>query len=227
MPNWVRTRTRIEGPEEQIAKVRAMAELAKKTDAGFFEQFAPKPEGLDDIQVFGDVNDLQKATDDADLFRRFGKQVMKHIDRLEEALQAGAECSFDGFWKSLANLSHACRFKQETGHASWFSWAYENWGTKWDVDGDGLGILDDSPTGITLAWDTAWSLAAPALEKLWRFLDGKCSISGEFADEDIGSNCGTFSVENGECDIEPPEDPVQFALDMWDIDQKEWEEEDD
>ena len=117
MPNWVRTRTRIEGPEEQIAKVRAMAEIAKKTDAGFFDQFAPIPEGLDDIQVFGDVNDLQKATDDADLFRRFGKQVMKHIDRLEEALQAGAECSFDGFWKSLANLSLACRFKQETGRS--------------------------------------------------------------------------------------------------------------
>lgn len=46
----------------------------------------------------------------------------------------------------------------------------------------------------------------------------KCSISGEFADEDIGSNCGTFSIEDGECDIEPPEDPVRFALDMWDID---------
>ena len=50
MPNWVRTKTRIEGPEEQIAKVRAMAELARKTDVGFFAQFAPKPEGLDDIQ---------------------------------------------------------------------------------------------------------------------------------------------------------------------------------
>ena len=83
MANFVKTMIRITGPQEQIARVRAMAKKVIESDEGLFSQFAPKPEGLDDIQVFGDVNDLQKATDDADLFRRFGKQVMKHIDRLE------------------------------------------------------------------------------------------------------------------------------------------------
>ena len=231
MPNWVRTQVKIEGPEFQIAIVRGMARLTEITDKGFFSQFAPMPEGLEAIRVYSDIYDMQKAKNDEELLRVFGNNILKLIRKTEEEIKElkaeNASYSYDYFWEMFANLAHACRFKQETGHSSWYSWACENWGTKWDISfsDDSFGILYDSPESITLLWDTAWGLAAPALEKLFTFLDGKCSISGEFADEDIGNNCGTFFIENGKCKIEYPEDPVQFSLDLWGWDREEWEAE--
>lgn len=227
MPNWVRTQTKIEGPKFQIALVRSMAKMTENFDRGFFNQFAPMPEGLEAIQVFSDVYDMQKAKNDEELFRVLGNNILKLIRKTEEEIKElkaeNASYSYDYFWEMFANIAHACRFKQETGSASWYDWSCKNWGTKWDVFSDSFGILYDSPESITLVWDTAWGLAAPALEKLFTFLDGKCSISGEFADENIGHNCGTFFVENGKCKIEYPEDPVQFALDLWGWDREEWE----
>lgn len=59
---------------------------------------------------------------------------------------------------------------------------------------------------------------------MWKLLDGKCGIEGSYADEDIGSNCGLFEVEDGKCVTWPAEDPVGFACDIWGYDRDDLED---
>jgi hypothetical protein len=41
------------------------------------------------------------------------------------------------------------------GHADWYSWRVEHWGTKWDIGDDGT--IDDFGDSVTFAFDSAWS----------------------------------------------------------------------
>ena len=61
------------------------------------------------------------------------------------------------------------------GHDNWYDWRVENWGTKWDVDMDGLELSDDGTT-ITGWFDSAW---APPIHAYETFLteNEDCSIS--------------------------------------------------
>jgi len=61
------------------------------------------------------------------------------------------------------------------GHDNWYDWRVENWGTKWDVDMDGLELSDDGTT-ITGWFDSAW---APPIHAYEYFLTDNedCSIS--------------------------------------------------
>lgn len=56
------------------------------------------------------------------------------------------------------------------GHDNWYSWRVENWGTKWDVDLEGLEFEDngDGTASITGWFDSAW---APPIEAYNKFLD--------------------------------------------------------
>jgi len=42
------------------------------------------------------------------------------------------------------------------GSEDWHSWRVNNWGTKWDVGGKDA-FSDDTPEGLVLSFDTAWS----------------------------------------------------------------------
>jgi hypothetical protein len=61
------------------------------------------------------------------------------------------------------------------GFDNWYDWRVENWGTKWDVDMDGLELSDDGTT-ITGWFDSAWS---PPIHAYEYFLteNEDCSIS--------------------------------------------------
>ena len=61
------------------------------------------------------------------------------------------------------------------GFDNWYDWRVENWGTKWDVDMDGLELSDDGTT-INGWFDSAWS---PPIHAYEYFLteNEDCSIS--------------------------------------------------
>ena len=54
---------------------------------------------------------------------------------------------------------------EQYGHANWYDWCVSNWGTKWDVGGDGY-EAEDIPGGLVLAFDSAWAPPVAAYEKL-------------------------------------------------------------
>jgi hypothetical protein len=77
------------------------------------------------------------------------------------------------------------------GHADWYSWSIENWGTKWNAYSV---WVDEDDECIT--FDTAWSTPHPIFAALSRLLPD-ATIIVKFADEDIGYNCGVLAYRNG------------------------------
>jgi hypothetical protein len=51
------------------------------------------------------------------------------------------------------------------GYKDWYDWCVNEWGTKWDVGGDGY-EPQDIPGGLMLVFDSAWSPPIGAYEKL-------------------------------------------------------------
>lgn len=51
-----------------------------------------------------------------------------------------------------------------SGMPDWWNWRVANWGTKWDVGGEGCDSTRIDPNTITFNFDTAWSPPLAALE---------------------------------------------------------------
>jgi hypothetical protein len=77
---------------------------------------------------------------------------------------------------------------------NWRDWAMDNWGTKWNCYEVGEWDLEDGQAEIQ--FDTAWSTPAAAmiaLSEQWPALTFRI----EYADEDIGYNCGIYTLKAG------------------------------
>lgn len=105
------------------------------------------------------------------------------------------------------------------GENNWYDWSITNWGTKWNSYGyDNFDITENADT---ISFLTAWSAPHPVLEKLSEMFPA-VKISHEWADEDIGYNCGRREYYGGERTEEyypeSEKDRLEFAADVMDID---------
>ncbi len=109
---------------------------------------------------------------------------------------------------------------RQYGAPTWYDWAINNWGTKWNAYGYGEDAIDYHD-GDMLYFQTAWAAPHPVLEKLSKMFPD-IELEHEWADEDIGQNCGRYSYQNGERIEEYfPEnqrEAVEFACRIWDYD---------
>lgn len=82
------------------------------------------------------------------------------------------------------------------GKNNWYDWSLANWGTKWNAYGYNEGE-DYSCNKDSLRFLSAWSAPHPVIQKLSEMFP--CvKIEHEWADEDIGANCGRRTYYNGE-----------------------------
>lgn len=100
------------------------------------------------------------------------------------ALELDDEC-FEQFVQMLRN-------KRSCGHFHTLDFARDAWGTKWNAYDQVVDL-----EGGELSFDTAWSCPLPVLKAL-SSLHLDSGISVRYADEDIGSNCGTLKLRAGE-----------------------------
>ena len=100
------------------------------------------------------------------------------------------------------------------GADSWYDWCYENWGTKWNASD--TYIIDDNE----IEFSTAWSCPVNIFKELSKQFNG-VEIAVDFADEDIGSNCGKITFLNGEIEEYIVGD-TDFALEVWGYDKEEY-----
>ena len=82
------------------------------------------------------------------------------------------------------------------GKNNWYDWSLANWGTKWGAYGYDESV-DYSANKDSLRFLTAWSAPHPVIEKLSQMFPA-LTIEHEWADEDIGSNCGRRIYYDGE-----------------------------
>lgn len=79
-----------------------------------------------------------------------------------------------------------------TGEKDPLSWARKYWGTKWNGYDE---TINDDKTSIT--FDTAWTSPFELIKALSKKFP-TAEISVEYADEDLGRNCGYYLMLNGE-----------------------------
>lgn len=96
------------------------------------------------------------------------------------------------------------------GETDWYEWSIKHWGTKWNA---GDTVVDDG----SIEFETAWSTPVPVFVELSKHLEDT-TIAVDYADEDIGSNCGTLEFFNGQMLQFEPENPREFACDLWGYD---------
>lgn len=106
----------------------------------------------------------------------------------------------------------------ECGYMYWYDWNQKNWGTKWNAYGQpDCGFAEDI---IEFRFETAWSHPNRLIEALSRRLP-TVTFGVKYADEDIGSNCGTYRIRSGtpyDVDIAP-----RFA-DQSELEKRRWAE---
>jgi hypothetical protein len=93
---------------------------------------------------------------------------------------------------------------EKHGYKDWYDFCVGEWGTKWDVGGDGQTDID--PTGTTLftAFDSAWSPPVNAYAKLEAlgfrvnamFYESGMAFAGSYQD----GNCDDFSLDGMSAD---------------------------
>lgn len=117
-----------------------------------------------------------------------GHPLIASLQRDNRSRASIAGCSDEQFEQFIQML----RNKRTTGHFHTLDFARDKWGTKWNAY-DQLIALEQ---GI-LNFDTAWSCPKPVFQAL-SALHPQSEIIVQFADEDLGSNCGTLVFKAGE-----------------------------
>lgn len=95
------------------------------------------------------------------------------------------------------------------GKNNWYDWSCENWGTKWNA-------YDQQSSDDCISFSTAWNVPQKVYKKLMELLPNN-HFKVQFADEDLGYNCGTLSNFEGNLTYEEPEKPLEFACNLWGI----------
>ena len=79
------------------------------------------------------------------------------------------------------------------GYANWYDYCVNEWGTKWDVGGEGDQASQDSPTDLRMNFDSAWAPPIAAMEK---FMDQGFRVKLIYWESGM-CYCGLFD-ENGD-----------------------------
>ena len=119
---------------------------------------------------------------------------------------------YSSFGKLADTGKRAINNMLKYGATTWYDWSIKNWGTKWNSydpwKGEEKGLI----------FSTAWSAPHPILEELTVRFTG-VYFTHEWADEDIGQNCGRREYLNGECvgDWVPEtrKEAIEFATGVW------------
>lgn len=239
MPNWVTNRIRIEGKDAKAVLSAHLAKDENGQEAFDFNTIERMPEelkvekssrSLDGLLLYiakinplidaiGGKKDkvvpvkkfiglLEKAFNTND-YERIGVCVIKpkQIEELKEKYNGKFYATIDLGKKVFDNL---CKF----GVPDWYEWSIRNWGTKWNSCNTFL-----SEDGKSVYFDTAWSPAVPAIEKMAR-MHPNVRITHEYAEEQTGFMSGRYVYENGLAVEENQFDPYskeayEMSFDLW------------
>ena len=190
MPNHVTNNLTFHGDPDAIQR---MLEAVKSDEEGFgsidFNKLIPMPKELN-------IESGSRTTEGIKLYNAFleiyklgheGKVDLFSIP--EQSEKAFLDMRKDIDKKTWALGRAACRNIQLFGHPTWYSWCTCNWGTKWNA-------YDFSSDGNNLSFHTAWSAPFPVIRKLAELFP-EIGITHEWADEDIGHNCGRDIYSDG------------------------------
>ena len=216
MPNHVTNIIKIEG---NPARIKAVFEAIKNDEYGLgsidFNKLVPMPPELDIEEGSQTKRGLKAYQDFIEVYTFNGKK--EDFDLLnipEKSEQAFLRVHPDIDQTEWKLGKQAFQNQQKYGAATWYKWRTRNWGTKWNAYGYEGGVQFD---GKTLQFLTAWAPPTPIVEKLAAMYPDLDFVH-QWADEDIGYNCGEIEYHNGSPDGEfypTGQEAVDYANGLW------------
>ena len=226
MPNHVENIITLKGDEQRI---REMLEAIQNDELGLgtvdFYKIIPMPESLNIESGSRTDRGLKAYSDFIDVY-----VFSRNAEEALNALQNIPRESENAFLRKRSDVKAdewelgktAWNNVQNYGASTWYEWCTNNWGTKWNAYGYDEGT-DYSASG-NLHFQTAWSAPHPVIKKLAQMYPD-IIFEHEWADEDIGANCGRKIYSNGECTEEyypeSEKDGIEFACRIWNYDPAE------
>ena len=190
MPNHVTNQVTFLGSTERIKQLRAICKTDKSPFS--FKAFYPMPPELE-----GTSSPAKIVTE-------------QELQEWKDKLAKGELNEWEKDYRPITEKeSKELMLKYATDN--WYNWNIDNWGTKWDCYSHVE--IDEGE----IHFDTAWSTPMYALTKLSLMFDD-ITIEVKYADEDFGSNVGTYTLQGGTLiDLYQPDyskDSVRLAMDI-------------
>lgn len=215
MPNHVTSIIKLTGDRK---KIEEMLEAVKTDEIGIgsldFNKVIPMPESLNITSGTATERGYEAYKGFMEVYTLFGTTNMDSILHVPPS-------SEDAFLRQRPDIDRsefelgkqAFQNEMRYGATTWYDWCINNWGTKWNSYG--YDYFDRSDPS-TIGFHTAWSAPHPIIEKLAKRYP-EVSIEHQWADEDIGYNCGRRIYENGACIeqyLPEGEEATEFAMNL-------------
>lgn len=205
MPNWVFNKVYLTGDNTSLNKLKKF--MTTKETCFDFNKILPMPEELNLESGSSETLSIECAH-----ARKKHKTTCEEYERWKWSKSKTFDEWADLGEKYLSNL-------KKYGATTWYDWCYDNWGTKWnacDASWDGNNFV---------SFNTAWSCPEAIFEQMSKMFPN-ISFTVEYADEDLGSNCGTIEYSSNERSfILNPINSFEFACEVWGYDPEELSEE--
>lgn len=198
MPNHITNILTISGEEVQVREcLFQISSNEKDEETGNhnhrlidFNKIIPRPKSLDitsgsrvdqAIALLQDKNEYFEKMLDYPWVKNEG---METIEQVKTYLRSQmTEKDMEEGRMALHNIeTYGCK--------DWYDWSCLNWGTKWNAYDQ-----DELDFGV-IRFDTAWSTPYPVIKALAETFPN-LDFEVKFADEDLGSNCGTYKFVFG------------------------------
>jgi hypothetical protein len=211
MPNYVFNKVSFCGPSKDVRLLlkniksikRTVPQKVVESTVIDFEKIRPMPPALRNITSPVRIVTQEQYDEEIDQWSNHRKN---HPD--------------DWFNMTHSITQEMCdRYVDEYGHADWYSWAIDNWGTKWNACDSRMGEsrLDKDTDTLTqvITFNTAWATPEPVLLALSEQYP-TVQLNVTFADEDAGFNCGSYCLFKGaEIDLYLPEGGTKDAMEIY------------
>ena len=221
MPNWVQNNIKFSG---DTAEIKKMLETIKNDEISFgsidFNKIIPMPDSLN--------IECGSRTD------KGIEMVKNYLESMPEELK-GKEGTYEEFIADLRNHSTDISDEKEKkiwdigvtavdnlykyNAPTWYEWCNDNWNTKWNACG--YDENTDYSDSDFIWFQTAWSAPVPVIQKLSEMYPN-IELTLEFADEDLGQNCGEMKFKDGDIFEEyipqTGKEAIEFAAKVWEYD---------
>lgn len=236
MPNWVKNRLTITGPETNKVIENI---TTKENDETFldFNKIIRMPESLNivsgsltdncielyltylnpDIKHFGQEHkdkelfeNLKKAFCKQKIFKTFqGRMSASDIENfMKNSNNEKFKTTEDYINYALQAYNNICKY----GSMDWYNWRIENWGTKWNA-------CETEIQDSAIYFETAWGDVRNLVEKLSTMFPENEFIY-EWSEEQIGIYCGQAVIQNGKFSVNENFDDLskkayELAFEFW------------
>lgn len=174
MPSYVSTTCVVTGPPSELDRLKATCFTGAERLCFDFETILPMPEALRQTDDGSDTalgyeaileapypldNGEDQDADRIPAYRwgKFAEQNVRSYAELVEWLTENDPDVLDAGYTCIKALT-------ETGYLTWYKWAVDHWGTKWNAVS--TTIRHDRPKRLVFSISTAWAHPVPVFNRL-------------------------------------------------------------